>query len=126
MGESATDPEDGSTTWTLLAADGTPLCARGCPDLPFTTGALTFDAEVATSPQATGTVVPLAALGSAADGTTYVVDPDGTRIPVQVTTQDGSRAVVTGVGAGTVVRLFADAEAAQSAPRADATGGADP
>ncbi|AEI13385.1 MULTISPECIES: peptidoglycan-binding protein [Cellulomonas] len=113
VGESAVSAESGATTWQVLTADGDPLCAKQCPDLPFTDDQLTSTATIVTAPEVTGPVVPLAALATAADGSSFLVGRDGDRVPVTIEAQDGTRAVVTGIAAGTRVLLFAGSPEAQ-------------
>lgn len=55
-----------------------------------------------------GTVVPTAALAVGADGSSAVVEPDGSVIPVTVLASAGGQALVEGVEEGTRVRVPAD------------------
>ncbi|WP_425955660.1 peptidoglycan-binding domain-containing protein [Xylanimonas sp. McL0601] len=113
----ATTTETGDVTLRLDGAGGGPVCGTDCSALPYTSQDVVLSARVVTTPDVSGPAVPPAALGTAADGTRFVKLLDGTRVTVTVKAADASRAVVTGVDVGTVVRLFADgAPAAGSGP----------
>ncbi len=103
---------DDETRLRLTAPDGGPACGKACADLTFTRDELTIPASFIVIPETTGPAVPLSALATAADGSTYVLALDGERIPVTVEISDGSRAIVHGVETGTTVRLFAIEEPA--------------
>ncbi len=97
----------GSVTMRLAAPDGGPICSGGCPSFPFSVTPLLYGAEVVLEPDVTGPAVPLAAVGTAADGTQFVVLLDERRVAVTVLARSGARAVVEGVDEGTEVLLIA-------------------
>lgn len=99
--------EQGELLLTLEAADGGPLCGKGCTDVPADEDAAIFSAAIVAVPEETGPAVPAAALQSDAAGSTFVEAPDGTRVPVTVRAQSRGLAVVDGVAVGTQVRLVA-------------------
>lgn len=106
-------PPDGTTETTavLRSPEDGPLCGTECDAVPLDdTGSLVAHVEVVAP--ATGAAVPVAALGTAADGSVFVLDEAGSRRPVTVLATDGSRAVVGGVAVGDVIRLFAGEESA--------------
>ncbi|AEE44253.1 peptidoglycan-binding domain-containing protein [Cellulomonas fimi] len=119
--------DDGTLVLDLRGSDGGPACPEPCA-VPYAAQAQRFPAEVEVAPARTGPTVPLAALGSAADGSTFVTRADGTRASVQVVASDGSRAVVDGLRVGDEVRLFAEGHPAAAsddeptAPAPRATG----
>lgn len=125
VGDSTVAAETGVTTWSVHAPDGSPLCEKLCPDLAYAGGQLTYPATVVTAPEVAGAVVPLAALATAADGSSFVVAPDGARVAVEIEAQDGAQAVVSGVEVGARIRLFAD-EGGTSDAGADPTSAAQP
>lgn len=123
-------PAEGAaeTTAVLLASDGGPLCGQTCDQVPLEVAPGAIVARVERVASATGPVVPVAALGTAADGSVFVLDQAGARRPVQIVATDGSRAVVDGLTAGEIVRLFAtpDASAEQGARAAPVAPSASP
>lgn len=101
---------DGGFEVPVTAPDGSVLCGRRCAAVPAS-GETYLLTDVAVRAPVKGPVVPVAAVRTAADGTTSVTVVDGgdTR-PVQVTVEtvaDGL-AVVRGVEPGAVVRVFGD------------------
>lgn len=100
--------DDGALLFTLTAPDGGPVCPGPCDAVPFDGQEHRAPATVLLSPEVTGPAVPLSALATAAGGGAYVVLADGSRAPVTVRAQDGSRAVVDGIAVGASVRLFAE------------------
>lgn len=101
--------DQGELLLTLEAADGGPLCAKDCADVPADEGTAIFSAAIVTVPEETGPAVPTSALQSDAAGSTFVEAPDGTRMPVTVRAQSRGLAVVDGVTVGSQVRLVASA-----------------
>lgn len=99
------------TTAVLQAPDGGPLCGQTCDQVPLEVAPGSIVAHVVRVASATGPVVPVAALGTAGDGSVFVLDQAGDRRPVQIVATDGSRAVVSGLAAGEVIRLFATSDA---------------
>lgn len=110
----------------VTAADGSVICGSQCGSLPAS-GETYLLTDVAVRPPVTGPVVPLAAVATGADGATSVtvVGPDGNAhaAPVTIMAVADGLAVVRGVAAGDVVRVFAE-RASASGP--DASGGPSP
>ena len=102
-------PDLGGGTIAVLgpAQDG-PVCADQCALLPYSPDGLMVSGILVVSNPVTGPAVPLAAVGTAPDGSRYVVLEDGTRAAVTVRGGDASRLIVDGVEVGDVVRLFAE------------------
>lgn len=102
--------EDGETRpgrAVLESAGGGPVCGQECEAVPAS-GAR-YPAAVEIVPSSTGPVVPLSAVGTAADGGTFVRGLDGVRVAVDLLVTDGSRAVVDGLRPGDRILLFAEA-----------------
>jgi peptidoglycan hydrolase-like protein with peptidoglycan-binding domain len=113
----STTDSSGQTVLTLAGVDGQPVCGDQCESLvPFTGEDRTFPGRVVTVPEVTGPAVPPAAVGTAADGSRFVVRVDGTRVPVTVVAADASRVVVDGVEVGDVVQLFSSPADSPAAP----------
>ncbi|MFI2753303.1 peptidoglycan-binding protein [Cellulomonas sp. P22] len=120
---SARTADDGSLVLTLSAPDGGPVCPGPCDAIPFDAQEHRVPATVLITPEVTGPAVPLSALATAAGGAAYVTLADGSRTAVTVRAQDGSRAVVDGIAAGTSVRLFSEGTGADvDAPSPDEAG----
>jgi len=99
----------GGYSATLVAAHGDgPVCADQCALFAYTSGGLMVAGTLDVSPVVTGPSVPLAAVGTAPDGSRFVLRPDGTRVTVTVVGGDASRLIVDGVQVGDVVQLFAE------------------
>ncbi|MDM4762115.1 peptidoglycan-binding domain-containing protein [Galbitalea sp. SE-J8] len=97
--------DDGQTvTLALQAADGSAVCGEDCAAVP-PQGRTLLDATIVVVPDTTGLVVPTAALVTAADGSTRVVDARGATHAVSVGATANGMAVVTGVDAGLHVRV---------------------
>lgn len=91
---------------TLQSGDGGPVCGHEC-DLVPAAGAR-YAASVEIVPSRTGPSVPLSAVGTAADGSTFVRGLNDERIEVELLVTDGSRAVVEGLEVDDRIRLFAE------------------
>lgn len=103
---SATDQT--GTKLRLESDDGGPLCGDECTSLPLVPPSGSVTASVEIVPSASGSVVPVAALGQDSVGGYFVTSLDGDRVPVEVLSTDGSRAVVDGVEAGEQIQTLAD------------------
>lgn len=99
----------GGYTAVLTAPPGGPVCADQCDVLKYAPDGLILSGTLVVSPEVTGPAVPLAAVGTASDGSRFVLREDGTRLPVTVLGGDASRLIVDGVAVGEVVQLFAEA-----------------
>ncbi|MFD6056034.1 peptidoglycan-binding protein [Agromyces sp. NPDC060279] len=95
---------DDQLALVLGGADGASICGAGCGALSAR-GDTPLPSTVVTAETVRGLVVPVAALGSAADGTVAVVDERGRRHPVEVVAAARGMAVVEGVDAGLRVRV---------------------
>jgi peptidoglycan hydrolase-like protein with peptidoglycan-binding domain len=96
--DSSTTP-DGAVRFVLSAPGGGPVCATACGRLPGQER-ISLRAEVTLVPDLTGPAVPLAAVRTRADGSTYVVMADGSPRAVTVRATSGGVAVVDGVRVG--------------------------
>ena len=103
---SATDQT--GTKLRLESDDGGTLCGDECTSLPLVPPSGSVTASVEIVPSASGSVVPVAALGQDSVGGYFVTSLDGDRVPVEVLSTDGSRAVVDGVEAGEQIQTLAD------------------
>lgn len=100
-----TDSDDGQTVLIRLeSSDDRALCGDACGEIPVN-GESKFTATVITVPAVSGLVVPTTALGSSADGATFVVGEAGERLPVTVVLSAGGQSVIEGVTRGTTVRV---------------------
>lgn len=103
--------EFGGTTLFLAGADGGAVCGRACDLIEFTGRDIVLNGHSVLTPEVTGPGLPHAAVGTAADGTRFVVLEDGTRVTVTVLAVDASRKIVDGVSVGDAVHLFATTDA---------------
>jgi peptidoglycan hydrolase-like protein with peptidoglycan-binding domain len=101
-----------TATLTLTPATGDSICGPDCGSLTYSPNGVSLVGRIITAPEVTGPAVPLSALGTSASGEVFVLDVNGTRRTVQVQARDGSRAVVSGLAVGDVIRLFAVVEEA--------------
>ena len=123
---STVDP-NGNVSLQLTAPDGSLVCGDECGSLPADEQ-VTLLASVHLVPATSGPAVPVAAVRTAADGSTYVLLADGTRRPVTVEASGDGVAIVEGVavGAQVVVLDTADGRTAQEgAPGPAVTDGSD-
>lgn len=101
--------QEGAVVATIVPAEGaSSICAAECAQIP-PAGSAAITAQVIVVPTREGVVVPAAALAVGTDGATAVLTASGTRTPVTVVAAAGGRAVVTGLDAGTSVRVPAEA-----------------
>ena len=103
--------QNGYTAWTLTMADGSPLCADRCDQVPLDPNKAVYTARQVLTPEVTGPGVPAAAVWFNADGSAYLVAPDGTRLPVTILGEGQGGVVVDGVDIGAVVVLAGGATA---------------
>lgn len=97
--------EPGRLDLLLEAPGGGPVCGAGCAAaVPFGAPA-SFDAEVVVVPEATGPLVPVAAITSDPGGGLGVTLADGTRAPVTIVSASDGLAVVDGLAPGQAVVL---------------------
>ena len=105
-GQRTRDEESNTTSITLTSADDQPLCADTCAEIPVE-GETLLAVELVTTPTVQGLIVPAAAIATGADGVTFVVDSEGTRLPITIVTSARSLAVITGeeIASGLSVRV---------------------
>jgi hypothetical protein len=99
--------DSGASTLTFTSAEGGSICGDECDTLDYGAGPVALKARIVVTPEITGPAVPMSALGAAANGDVFVLDATGHRVVVDVMARNGSLAVVSGIGVGEVVRLFA-------------------
>lgn len=109
---------ESSVALGLTAPDGGLVCGDECAALPAG-DPLTYLTDVQIVEPATGPVVPVAAISTRVDGTTWVTRVAGdvpSDVQVDVRTVAQGLAVVTGVAPGDVVRVFGPDGGASSVP----------
>lgn len=89
----------------IVATDGGPLCGDGCAAEVPLIGRSDYPAEVVVVPETSGPVVPIAAIETSPDGTTWVRGTDGSLIAVSIVEASNGIAVVDGVAVGDVIVL---------------------
>lgn len=98
-------PGENGTTIQLQGATEGQICSDACAGLPTGESSL-LSARVVILAPVQGLVVPVAALRTSLDGTrTVVIDKEGAERPVDVVATARGLSVITGVKAGTAVRL---------------------
>ncbi|WP_169514077.1 peptidoglycan-binding domain-containing protein [Jonesia quinghaiensis] len=104
---SAVADKDGAVVATVTSKKGKPICGKSCSKIPLSiTGEQPYIVAQLV-PEATGPVVPVSAIATSPDGSSYVVTTSGDKVPVTIEATDGSRVVVSGVDTGQVVKLYA-------------------
>ncbi|MDR0481862.1 MAG: peptidoglycan-binding protein [Cellulomonadaceae bacterium] len=99
------DDGGGNTLMDLTREDGSPLCADACDDVPLSSQEAVYPARQIMVPPVTGPGVPAAAVQLDAQGSAFVVDQNGTSIPVTILGQGQGSAVLEGVEVGQIVVL---------------------
>lgn len=89
----------------LRAPDGGSVCGGVCVEWVALTGRTDFAADVVVVPAVAGPVVPVAALGTAADGRPFVTLPDGSTRAIEILGSSDGLAVVGGVEVGEAIQL---------------------
>lgn len=118
---------DGAVAVPLHGPDGAAACRDECDLIAGVQGEVLLTVEVTVVPEASGIVVPVAALRTDAAGTVSVTLTGGEQVVVEVLAGDGGRAVVSGLEAGTVVRLFGSGDVAgDQGAAAGSSGGSTP
>lgn len=95
----------GELRLVLRGTDSGPVCGSDCPARVPLDGRSDFPAEIVVIPETTGPMVPMAAIQTAADGSTFVTLDSGDIAPVEVIASHAGLAVVDGVEAGQVLLL---------------------
>ncbi len=98
VGQSSID-ENGSTSIALTAPLGGRICGNDCDRLGHADHT-TLMSAIYVVPATAGPGVPIAALRTAADGSTYVLAPDGTKTTVTVKASGDGIAVIDGIEVG--------------------------
>lgn len=96
--------EAGTQGLTLTGPTGGVLCADLCSSIPVT-GTTLLDTTIVIVPRADGLVIPAGAIETTASGSTIVIDSSNKRQPVKVVSSAQGMSLVTGVSAGTRVRI---------------------
>ncbi|MBN9107017.1 MAG: peptidoglycan-binding protein [Propionibacteriaceae bacterium] len=102
--------QDVAVVMEVRSEDGTAGVCAGtdlCSAILGTSASVPLELKVVVVPSMDGAGVPLRAILSAADDTTYVILADGTHVPVTVLGTTGGVAIVDGVELGALVRLEA-------------------
>lgn len=81
------------------------VCKADCGVLPI--GRSVLDGTLIVVPEATGVIVPVAAIGTVADGSSVVNTPEGL-IPIQVRATQAGLALVEGIASGDTLLLPSD------------------
>ena len=98
-------PEFGQLDLIVTARDGGSLCGSDCARWVDLEKRTDFRVDIVVIPEASGPVVPIAALHTDAANQPFVIGVDGMQIPVTVVAASQGIAVVEGVEAGTVIVL---------------------
>jgi peptidoglycan hydrolase-like protein with peptidoglycan-binding domain len=98
-------PEFGQLDLIVTAGDGGSLCGDECARWVDLEQRTDFQVNIVVIPEASGPVVPIAALHTDAANQPFVVGVDGAEIPVTIVAASQGIAVVEGVEAGTVIML---------------------
>lgn len=96
--------EFSTITVHLTGLDGASICGDACASVPVTE-ATYFSSRVVTVATVSGLRLPSAALLSTADGSTVVIDDEGTQHEVTVITSARGMSIIEGVAKGTKVRV---------------------
>lgn len=112
VAESVATPE-GDLRLELQGIDGGPICGMGCASVPVD-GSARYRTDLVVIPETYGPVVPIAAIKTQPDNTSYVTLADGQDRPVRVVASAEGLAVVDGVSVGEVIRLPLAAKSTES------------
>lgn len=88
----------------VTAPDGSVVCGDHCSELPIA-GDTLLPTEIKLVPPETGIRIPVSAIHTAENGHTFVVDAQGTEIPVTVVQSAKGMALVDGLSAGNEIRI---------------------
>ncbi|MCI0544125.1 MAG: hypothetical protein L0Z49_06720, partial [Actinobacteria bacterium] len=92
----------------LESEDGGSVCGSECADWVPLESRTDFPAQVIVVPETTGPVVPVAAISTEPDGSTFLTRGSGETADVEVVASANGLAVVDGVQVGDVVLLPSD------------------
>lgn len=96
--------DEGAVTVALVGEGGASICGGACGQVPVT-GQATMSSQIVTVESVQGLTVPSAALVTGADGQVAVIGADGVTTPVTVEASAKGMSVISGVSAGTRVRV---------------------
>lgn len=102
----AFDRPDGLRAYSILGADGGPLCDTRCAAIGSVAAPSRVSVDVAIIPSQEGLVVPESALVSSPNGSLALRAVSGEVIEVEVLVQGNGLAVVEGIDEGTTIQLF--------------------
>ncbi len=102
--ESVVDPDSRLTRLLLAGADGGPVCAAECGQLPAD-ATVQLSGQVFVVPEVSGPAVPAAAVATNADGSAFVLDEAGVKVPVTVKGAGNGLVVIDGIAVGRTVRV---------------------
>jgi peptidoglycan hydrolase-like protein with peptidoglycan-binding domain len=95
----------GELRFILRGSGGGPVCGSECPERVPLEGRSDFPAEIVVVPETSGPVVPVAAIQTAADGSTFVTLEPNETVGVELVASHAGLAVVEGVEIGDVLVL---------------------
>lgn len=99
---------DGLVAFEVLGQDGEAVCDADCAAKFSIDATSSVPVLVELTPSLEGVIIPASAVAVGPDGSTFVMLPDGGRIPIVIELQARGLAVVKGLRAGTTVALFAE------------------
>jgi peptidoglycan hydrolase-like protein with peptidoglycan-binding domain len=102
------DRSDGSLHYALKSFDDAPICRTECQMIPIADGGVAIPGQAIIVPEIEGPAVPPSAVGTAADGTRFVVNANGERVQVEVIAVNNTRIIVDGLSVGDLVLLFSE------------------
>ncbi|KZX20534.1 putative peptidoglycan binding domain protein [Rathayibacter tanaceti] len=106
---SSSSTDSNTTTLVLEGPDGASVCGTECDAVPID-GSTTYRSRIVLVPEVDGIVIPIAAIRSTVDQSTYVLVADGNRVEIRLIASARGQAVVEGVEVGTIVRVGSEAE----------------
>lgn len=118
VGGATTDGTSDTVSLALRAPDGTSVCGDDCLALPAQETAYLLG-QVHVVPEASGPIIPAAAIRTRATGETYVVRQDGSEQPVTVAASADGVVVVDGLHTGDVVLVFGDVQPSEEGEATD-------
>ncbi|MFF1635032.1 peptidoglycan-binding protein [Leifsonia sp. NPDC058248] len=100
----SSDPSSRDLAAVLAPTDQGPICGDHCGSIPAT-GSTQFSASAILQSPVEGVVLPSVAIRSSSAGETFVIDSTGRRLTIDIVASAKGMCVVTGIDAGTKVRL---------------------
>ncbi|MCL2652579.1 MAG: peptidoglycan-binding protein [Propionibacteriaceae bacterium] len=102
---SSSQDRSGDSIWVLSSNSGGPICADKCGEVSLDPTEAVFSARQVVTPEVTGPGVPAAAVWLRASGDPYLLECDGTELPVTIVAEGEGGVVLNGVADGVVVVL---------------------